>query len=346
MRRSVLITGGAGFLGVHLARKLLKHKYDVTIFDIADLDAADLHKKVRFIKGDVLNKKAVSAAIKRHTHVVHAAAALPIQRKKKAIFSVNIDGTRNVLDAVVEHKIHRLVFISTTAVYGIPKVLPEREDTPLHPIGHYGTSKAMAEGLCLEYAERSDVSVNILRPKSFLGPERLGVFEIWFEAIFKNKRIFLLGDGNNTFQLLAVSDVTDAIQKALETNITGEIFNIGAEEYGTWREDLGYVIQKVESKATITSLPVFPSQVLLQLLDFLNLSPLSAWHYKTMPRDSYVAIQKAEKLLQWHPKQSNKELLLASYLWYKQHRYEVFHKKGKTHRVGWNFKLLNILSRV
>src|SRR5206468_7125901 len=111
------------------------------------------------------------------------------------------------------------------------------------------------------------------------------------------------------------------------------------------REDLGFVIKKARSKARITGLPTKPSQLILKMLEALNLSPIAAWHYKTMPVPSYVSIEKAEKLLNWHPEKSNKQLLLESYDWYKKHHEEIVNRKGDTHRVNWNFKLLNLLTK-
>lgn len=345
MAKKVFITGGVGFLGVHLSRLLLKKGYDVTLFDLASLDAKDLKGKVKEVQGDIRNDESVKKAMRGADYVVHAAAALPIQRTREKIYSVNVDGTRNVLEAAKKHKVKRVVFISTTAVYGVPKHLPEKEDAPLDPIGFYGESKAKAEKLCLEY-QKNGLEVNILRPKSFLGPERLGVFELWFEAIYQNNRVFILGPGNNKYQLLAVKDVASAIEKALISKVSGEIFNIGAKDFGTWRQDLGYVIKANKSSSKITSLPTKLSQILLSILEELDLSPLSAWHYKTMPIPSYVSIAKAEKMLKWKPTQSNKELLSDSYDWYKNNRTSVIHKVGKTHRVGWNFKLLNLVSKI
>lgn len=345
IKRKVLITGGCGFLGVHLARQLLKENYDVTLFDISSLDAKDLIGKVKHIKGDIRNKESIENAIKNQDYVVHAAAALPILREKKIIFDVNINGTKNVLDSALQNKVKRLIFISSTAVYGIPRHLPEKETNPLDPIGYYGESKVAAENLCLEYYKKG-LSVNILRPKSFLGPERLGVFELWFEAIYKGKGVFILGNGNNKYQLLAVSDVVDAIIKALISKKDGEIFNIGAKEFKTWNKDLGSVINYAKSKSRIVKLPTIPSQLLLGILEAFNLSPIAAWHYKTMPVDSYISIEKAEKLLNWLPKKSNQELLIESYDWYKNHRNEIINKVGTTHRVGWNFKLLNLIKNI
>lgn len=342
--KKILITGGTGFLGCHLARRLIKEQYRVTLLDLAPLDAKDLIGKVKVIKGDIRNKKAVAKALKGQDYIVHAAAALPIQFTKTAIFSVNVDGAKNVLGSSLKNKVKRLIFISTTAVYGVPKHLPETENSPLEPIGFYGESKLAAEKLCFEYYKKG-LSLNIIRPKTFLGPERLGVFQLWFEAIYQGKKIFLLGDGNNPYQLLAVSDIVNAIIKALTVKNDGEIFNIGAKKFTTWRKDLGAVISYAKSKSKIISLPVLPSQLILAVLERFNLSPIAAWHYKTLPVPSYVSTEKAQNLLKWKAEKSNGELLLENYKWYEKHRKEILGKVGTGHRLGWDFKLLNLVNK-
>jgi nucleoside-diphosphate-sugar epimerase len=237
------------------------------------------------------------------------------------------------------------VFISSTALYGVPQHLPEKETDSIAPIGHYGESKQKGEELCLAYEKKKKLKINILRPKTFLGPERLGVFTLWFEAIYTNKPVFMLGSGHNLYQLLEVIDLCQAIEGALLTRKTGEIFNVGTDRYATWTEDLGALITHAKSQSKIIGLPVVPSQIALSLLEFLNLSPIVAWHYKTLPVNSYVAIDKAKKYLQFTPTKSNKEILIESYDWYKSHRKEFIGKTGTTHRTIWNFKLLNLLNR-
>lgn len=344
MGKHVLITGGTGFLGCHLARRLLKLGYEVTLFDLAPLTAKDLQGKVTVVKGDVRSKRSVQKAMEGQQFVIHAAAALPIQHSRKLIMAVNVTGCKNVLDTALSEKVKRVVFISTTAMYGVPKHLPETEESPIDPIGNYGQSKAMAEDLCHLY-EAKGLSVNIIRPKTFLGPERLGVFQLWFEAIYTGHRVFILGNGKNKYQLLAVSDVVDAIIKAMETDVTGETFNIGAREFKTWKKDLGFIVKHEKSTSKITGFPVLPSQIILSLLEKLHLSPIAAWHYKTLPVNSYVSTEKAEKMLGWKAKKSNQDLLLESYLWYKKHRNKIIDQTGTTHRVGWNFKILSLVSR-
>lgn len=344
MNKSVLITGGCGFLGVHLARFFLKKSYSVILLDTGPLTAGDLQGKVTVITADIRSYSKLENAFNNVTYIVHAAAALPIHHDKNYIFDVNVNGTKNVLRAALKNKVKKLVFISTTAMYGVPRTLPEKETDKIYPIGHYGESKAQAEKLCLYY-EKKGLAVNILRPKSFLGPERLGVFTIWFEAIYNNRPVFILGKGNNLYQLLEVGDLCNAIESALLTKTTGEIFNIGAEKFGTWRQNLENVINKAGSKSRIVSLPVKPTQFALMILEALNLSPLVAWHYKTFPVDSYVSIEKAKKKLNFNPTKSNDDILTESYDWYKKHRKEFIGHEGTTHRTVWNFKLVDIAQK-
>lgn len=341
---TVLITGGTGFLGVHLARYFLRKNYAVLLLDTQDLTATELIKKTTVIKADIRDAKAVNEALKNVDYVVHAAAALPIHHQRKYIFDVNVNGTKNILSASLKNKVKRVVFISTTAMYGVPKTLPEKETDSIFPIGHYGESKAKAEQLCLSYYKKG-LSVNILRPKTFLGPERLGVFTIWFEAIYKNRPVFILGSGDNLYQLLEVQDLCRVIESALTKRTDGQIFNVGAKDFGTWKQDLKALIRHAKSQSKIVSLPVRPTQAALAFLEFFNLSPIVAWHYKTFPVNSYVSTEKAEKKLDFRATKGNKDILIESYDWYKLHRKEFIGKEGTTHRTVWNFKLVDIAQR-
>lgn len=342
--QTVLITGGTGFLGVHLSRSLLKRGYKVVLLDTAPLTAKDLFKKVTVINQDLRDKKKIIESFKGIDFVVHAAAALPIHHERKYIFDVNVNGTKNVLEASLRNKIKRVVFISTTAMYGVPRDLPERETSPLHPIGHYGESKAEAEKLCMQYVKKG-LSVNIIRPKTFLGPERLGVFSLWFEAIYNNKPVFILGKGDNLYQLLEVQDLCSLIHACLVTKKSGQTYNAGAKVFGTWKRDLTALTKHAKSKSKIVGLPVLPAQLALAFLEKFNMTPIVAWHYKTFPVNSYVSTEKAEKELGFKPTRSNTEILIESYDWYKAHRKEFINNVGTTHRTIWNFKLLDIINK-
>src|SRR5262249_38674415 len=160
------------------------------------------------------------------------------------------------------------------------------EDQPLHGVGHYGESKIEAEEVCREFARRG-LDVVIIRPKTFIGPERLGVFEILFDWIRDNRRIYTLGSGANPYQLLALEDLVDSIVLASSAEgAAGEAINIGAKEFGTVREDLQALIDHAGSSSRLTPIPVKPAELTLRALELLRVSPLAEWHYKTAHRDS------------------------------------------------------------
>src|SRR5206468_12696247 len=135
------ISGGAGFLGLHLARRLLDEGHDVRTLDVAPLDDRELESSVKELRGDVRDVDAVQRLARGADVVVHAAAALPIRASRAAIRSVNVHGTENVLIAARDAGVARVLFVSSTAVYGVPEKHPIGEDDPLVGVGWYGESK-------------------------------------------------------------------------------------------------------------------------------------------------------------------------------------------------------------
>src|SRR5256885_10596448 len=207
------LSGGAGFLGLHLARRLLADGHEVRTLDVVPLDDADLERSVEEVRGDIRDRERVRELVAGADVVVHAAAALPIQASRESIRSVNVLGTEHVLHEAHAADVRRVVFVSSTAVYGVPEKHPIEEDDPLVGVGWYGESKIDAEALWRVAA----VETTIIRPKTFIGPERLGVFEILFDWIREGRRIYILGRGDNRYQLLAVGDLVDAIVRAAAT---------------------------------------------------------------------------------------------------------------------------------
>jgi nucleoside-diphosphate-sugar epimerase len=335
------ISGGAGFLGLHLARRLLRDGHAVRILDVVPLDDAGLERAVDELRGDVRDLARVHDLCAGADVVVHAAAALPIQASRAAIRSVNVGGTENVLRAARDAGVRRVVFVSSTAVYGVPEKHPIFEDDPLVGVGWYGESKIDAEALCRVAA----VETAILRPKTFVGPERLGVFEILFDWIREGRRIYVLGKGGNRYQLLAVEDLVDAIVRAATVReAAGGTFNVGATEFGTVRSDLQALIDHAGSSSRLQPVPARPAEVALRALELLHLSPLAEWHYRTAHRDSFVDVSRAQDVLGWEPRLSNRDALVETYDWYLANRDRVG-AAGVTHRVPWNQQALGLLKR-
>ena len=336
------ISGGAGFLGLHLARRLLADGHQVRTLDVAPLDDPGLESSVEDLRGDIRDRERVDDLVAGADVVVHAAAALPIQASRDSIRSVNVTGTEHVLQAARAAGAKRVVFISSTAVYGVPEKHPIEEDDPLVGVGWYGESKIDAEALCRVAA----VETTIIRPKTFIGPERLGVFEILFDWIREGRRIYILGKGHNRYQLLAVEDLVEAIVRAaVAPEAARETFNVGATEFGTVRSDLQALIDHAGSASRLRPVPVKPAEVALRGLELLRLSPLAEWHYKTAHRDSFVDVSRAQRLLGWQPRLSNREALIETYDWYLANRGRVG-ESGVTHRVPWNQQALGLLKRL
>ncbi|ABQ88570.1 NAD-dependent epimerase/dehydratase family protein [Roseiflexus sp. RS-1] len=336
-----LITGGAGFLGINLTRYLLARGHHVVSLDIADFNYPE-RDRIKAIKGDIRDRSSVDRAMEGVQIVVHTAAALPLYRKED-IFSTDLDGTRNVLQSAFEHGVERVIHISSTAVYGIPDHHPLREDDPLHGVGPYGEAKVKAEQICLEYRAKG-MCVPIIRPKSFVGPERLGVFALLYDWAKDGKNFPMIGSGNNRYQLLDVEDLCEAIYlcATLDRDRVNDTFNIGAKEFTTMREDYQAVLDAAGFGKKIIPLPAAPVIWALRILEALHLSPLYKWVYETAATDSFVSIEKAERVLGFTPKYSNKEALVRNYRWYIEHLNEFEGVSGVSHRVPWKQGVLRL----
>lgn len=335
MATRYLITGGAGFLGINLARFLLARGHGVTSLDIADFDYPDVADRVRVVRGDVRDRATVDRAMEGADVVVHAAAALPLY-PREVILSTGVEGTRHVLDAALARGVGRVVYISSTAVYGIPDHHPLREDDALEGVGPYGEAKVIAERLCREYRGRG-LCVTILRPKSFVGPERLGIFSLLYDWAASGRSFPLPGRGDNRYQLLDVEDLCEAIAIAatIEPSRANDTFNIGAREFATLREDFQSVLDRAGFGKRIVPLPAAPVLAGLRLLEALRLSPLYHWTYGTVTTDSYVSVDKAARLLGFEPRYSNQQALRRNFEWYLAHRGRFGDAVGVSHRTPW-----------
>lgn len=327
------ITGGAGFLGINLTRHLLAKNVAVVSLDRAPFDYPE-KDRITAVVGDIRDRDVVTAAFAGCDAVVHAAAALPLYPKEE-IFSVDIDGTKTVVEAVTALGIGRLVHISSTAVYGVPDHHPLFESDPMVGVGPYGHAKIEAERV-VEMA-RGDVVATILRPKSFIGPERLGVFALLFDWASTGHHFPIPGQGTNLYQYLDVADLCEAIWLSLTApdSVANDTYNVGAERFGTFGGDFQEVLDHAGYSKKVKSLPAMPAIWILRLLDKIKLSPLYPWVYETAVKDSFVSIEKAQQQLGFAPQFSNAESLIRNYDWYVANREQFAGTSGVSHRVPW-----------
>ena len=340
-----LITGGSGFLGINLTRYLLNKNHPVVEYDLADFDYPEMSDpRVSFVKGDIRDKAKLLEAMRGVDIVVHTAAALPLYTPKD-IHTTDIDGTRNVIEAAYETKVQRVIHISSTAVYGIPDHHPLIETDKLFGVGPYGEAKIAAEQMCLDYRAKG-MCIPIIRPKSFVGPERLGVFAMLYDWAYTGHNFPVLGNGNNPYQYLDVEDLCAAIYlcATLPCEKTNDTFNIGAKVFGTMKADFQAVLDYAGHGKKIIPFPVASLAVMvLRVLEAFKLSPLYKWVYETAFKESFVSIEKAERVLGYQPRYSNIDALIRNYKWYVENLPNFEHATGVSHRVPWNQGVLKLV---
>ncbi|MEI8243392.1 MAG: NAD-dependent epimerase/dehydratase family protein [bacterium] len=342
MAQKVLITGGSGFLGINLVRHLVSRGItDLRSLDLAPFDYPE-RDKVEAFTGDIRDPAAVAKAMQGVTWVVHTAAALPLY-KKEDIYSTDIEGTRTLLAAAKAAGVTRFVHVSSTAVYGIPDHHPLLESDPLQGVGPYGIAKIAAEEECLKFRAQG-MCVPIIRPKSFIGPERLGVFALFYDWARDGRNFPMIGYGHNRYQLLDVEDLCEAIRLCLTLDApkVNDVFNIGAREFTTMREDYQAVLDVAGHGRRIVGFPARPVIWTLRLLEALHLSPLYKWVYETACEDSFVSIEKAQRILGYSPQHSNKDALIRNYNWYLANVQNFRSASGISHRVPWKQGILRL----
>ena len=341
---TVFITGGAGFLGINLVRHLLARGMRPVSFDIAEFSYPE-RRTIRVIAGDIRDFDALLSAMRGSTLVVHCAAALP-SYPTPAIMSTEVDGTRNVLEAAATLGIARVVHISSTAIYG-RRAAGASEEAETEILGPYAEAKVLAERECAGYRARG-MCVPVLRPKTFVGPERLGIWAILYDWAYSGSGFPLIGSGENRYQLLDVEDLCDLIFTTLTApaDVVNATFNVGAKVFGTMKEDFQAVLNRAGHGKKVRPLPAWPVIAGLKLLDKLRLSPVYEWVYETAAADSYVSIERAERALDFRPRYSNTDALVRNYDWYVSHLPQIQQTSGVSHRVPWKQGLIGLGKKI
>lgn len=343
--KRVLVTGGSGFLGINLIRRLLREgAAEVRSLDLEPFvypEAGD--PRIRATVGDVRDRDTVRALTSGCDAVIHCAAALPL-RPEAEIRSTDVEGTRIVAEEALSAGVSRFVYISSTAVYGIPDHHPITEDDRLEGVGPYGESKILAEGI-VRALDSESFAVTILRPKSFVGPERLGVFALLYDWAYTGHHFPLIGGGHNLYQLLDVEDLCTAIVLALTkpTTATRATFNVGARVFRTLREDCQSVLDAAGYGKHIVGIPARLAVPALRVLSVLRLSPLYRWVYESAAQESFVSVDRIANALGWEPVYSNEAALLRNYGWYTANLDRFRGQHGTTHRVPWRQGILTLL---
>jgi len=322
-----LITGGSGFLGNLIARRLLAAGEQVRILDVWDDPGRP--REIEYVQCDVRDPAGVTKALDGIEMVHHNAALVPLTKSGKDFATVNVDGSRIVAEQAAG-RVRAFIHMSSSAVYGSPEC-PITAATPYRPVEIYGRAKLAGELAVREVCEKRGTDLVVIRPRTILGVGRLGIFQILFEWIASGQNVFVLGDGNIGFQFVHADDLIDAYMLAVKLGKPG-IYNVGTDRFGTLREALENLVRYAGSKSKVRSLPAGLAIGTLRTLDVLGLSPLAPWHYLTYHKPFFFDVAPLRQL-GWRPKYSNDDMFRESYDWFLAHRGEAASTgKGSPHR--------------
>lgn len=259
MAKKVLITGGAGFIGTALARNLAAKGLEIKIFDLDFQSHLSLYEKIgnypniERVRGSVLDSTALCNAARGCDYVVHLAAMLGVKRteaKRMECLDINILGTINVLEACLKEKVEKILFSSSSEVYGEVSGAPVKEDSQKHPVSVYGVTKLAGEEYMRAYAERYGLKYAITRFFNVYGPGQVAEFVMprFIKNVLENKPPIIYGDGSQIRAFCFVEDAVEGAAKALLSAAgDNQIFNIGNDTEPIVMKDLAKKIITLSS---------------------------------------------------------------------------------------------------
>lgn len=313
---NIYVTGGSGFLGRSIIEKLEKVEFNGKIhsLDINNIGHSN------FIEIDISKKDSFSnISFKTDDIVIHAAARifnnLPRRSKRKVFFeSVNLKGTKNLVNKMKLDGARKLIFISTDMTYGKPIFLPINEKHPQKPLGEYGESKLLAESFILDEIKSGNIVATIFRPRVIMGSGRLGLFQKLFKNIKNNLPVPIFGNGENRYQFISVDDFSDAIIKTIEMQVWNEIFNIGSDNSPRVIDLLRELIKINNSSAYVAKLNSKLLKYSLNFLDYFNISPMYPEQFLIADADFTLDTNHIKRVLNWHPLETDLDILQKAYL--------------------------------
>ncbi len=338
-----VVTGGSGYFGSLMVSRLRASGHHVRVFDIND--AEDRPPEVELVQGDIRDSEAVSRVCRGAAVIYHNVALVPVAKDREAFWSVNRDGTAHLLQASLDAGVRKVVHTSSSAIFGIPARNPVDEEMEPEPLEDYGRAKLAAEGLCHSYESRG-LDVSIIRPRTIMGPGRLGIMQILFEWVHQGRNIPVLGRGDNRYQFVHADDLADACSKAADRP-GPRTYHIGAREFGTMRETLEGLVRHAGTGSRVRSIPMSAAVIAMNVTSALGLSPLGSYHSLMYGRSLYFETSRAERELSWSPQYGNVEMFCQAYDWYVEHRDEVLTTSGASHhRSPVRQGILDLFSRI
>lgn len=310
----VLVTGGGGFLGSHLARRLRSAGDDVRVLDSVAVPSWVDAANAEYLRADIRDAAAVATAVQGMDVVVHAAFASPAV-PAGAMRDINVGATAELCRAARAAGVGRLVVISSTIVERTHRSPGVLRRSPLSRLNAYRETRRAAEEAAGVFRAGGG-ELALVRPKTFMGAERVGAFSLIFDLIFRGQPVPLPGSGRNHYQLLDVDDLTAGLELLIRRGGDG-IFAFGASSYGTVAEDMQALIDHAGTRSELRTLPGRLTRPALRAAELAGLTPLSEWYqFAASGQDSVSDTSRARSELGWRPKRSNRELMAVAFDWY------------------------------
>jgi UDP-glucose 4-epimerase len=242
-KKRILITGGAGFIGSHLAEEFIKNGYFVKILD--DFSSGNVnnilglfnYRNFKLVRGSITDKELIRKVTSDVDIVFHLAAQIHVDRsivEPRYTFEVNTLGTLNILDAALENNIELVVYASSSEVYGSAKYIPMNEDHPLNPASPYAASKAAADRLCFSYHNTYKLPVVVVRCFNTYGPRQrdwgyAAAIPRFIRRALSDLPPVIYGDGKQTRDYMYIKDAVNAYKLILKSyeNVVGKAVNFG-----------------------------------------------------------------------------------------------------------------------
>jgi nucleoside-diphosphate-sugar epimerase len=316
-----LVTGGAGFFGGILKRRLLDDGAEVVSIDL--MPDAVRHPALISIQADTRDEEAMRGIFAAHRFdaVFHIAAMLAHGKmNRELLWASNVDGTGVIARCARQAGVRKLVFTSTNCLWASNLGHPVREDDPPAPVEIYGESKLAAEKLLKQFADGMDVV--ILRCPTIIDSGRLGLLAILFEFIRESKTVWVVGSGGNRYQFIHAGDLAQACVQSLDFPGSAT-FHVGSDNVPTLRECYEAVIREAGSRSRVRSLPKWPALAAMRLAYKLRLSPLGPYQYRMIAEDFIFDTTRIRQALGWRPTVTNSEMLTTAYKYYAENREEI-----------------------
>lgn len=316
-----LITGGSGYLGIALARQLVNDGQKTRVYDLKRSPL--LPGDSEFIGGDIRDADAVAAACEGATRVYHLAALIPQRKASRAVCrAVHVHGTRHVLDGCVKHGVERVVFLSSSEVYGHMEMTPCPETAPPAPLNEYGRNKVECEAMCAEYGKAHDLKIAILRPPTLIGT---GITDdgilLMLKALERGSVFPIIGNGENRVHALDVDDCAAVVRLcAEEPRAVGGTFNVGCAGVPSLYEIAVGMKKIAHSSVIVLRVPAALGIGILRVLSILGISPIMPDHFELMTGDFVLDTSKIKNELGWVPSKTYFQSAEAMYNWYIKER--------------------------